>query len=502
MRIAEELSNEKKAFQKRVRDHATANMNFFQKSMKLAGEVLDAQRHAYLSFDISAPLQTALSGFAHPLQLGKAVGKGVKAFALSLYSDKYAHQLEQQIKDNPFYKDGTFDRMKLELGDIEAPLGRKLKEENMESAFDRLADLQTNWAGMPDIYKGLIGMKGKQLIKGIGGLAKSPIKVVARGIKSSSVAFQTVANHMRIVSAEAGLRNFEALNGVRHSIEKYLRMKTASALLKFWFPDGKATNAQLEILGQLANTATGKGGLKNNKIANRVFFAPNYYLSIVRGLTAWDVWHPALKKKAPQGGTREGYVKAATANAIEFIRAVGTVALVTSLAWMFSDEDKFSLDPRSVNFGQFTHGDGTRTDLTFGRASWINAAAQWLSGEKVDENGKVSNIARSVVAGRFAEGRFAMPYKTASKAFDFAQDGGKPMTGGQFAKDMFVPLGMQQFEKLLEKEGIPMGTFLQMLSLVGVTSRVKREEKGSSVLGSGTNTGVPKRRELIGDLGL
>jgi hypothetical protein len=52
---------------------------------------------------------------------------------------------------------------------------------------------------------------------------------------------------------------------------------------------------------------------------------------------------------------------------------------------------------------------------------------------------------------------------------------------------------------VLEKEGITRGAFLQMLNLLGITSRIKDEKKCS---GSINNMDSKIKREITGEIGL
>jgi hypothetical protein len=461
MRLAAELTKKKADFARRVEKYRLANLTSVQRGLINLGKTWDATRNLFLSFDFSAFLQTAAAAAAHPLEAGKALGKGVKAFAFTLFSDRYAHELQERARQEPLYKNGTFKKMGLEISET---MG-EAREENMVNVLERLADVQTRWKDMPEAVKKLIGMRGvRNIVSGPMDMLKYAgwRSGIGRGLKASNVAFGAIAGHMRLV--------------------------VAKSLLRRWFPDGNATDAQLKLLGKLANTFSGKGGIKNGGALNRIFFAPNYYLSIMKGLSAWDMREAAI--------AGEGKVVAAMAE--EYVRAIATIVTVGSIAYLLGDRNEQDINPLDSDFGKFVGKHGTRTDLSMGRGAYVTQAARYLTGY-TKEDGKYVKRDRNTGLALFLAGRFSREIKMATAILD-GKSYDKKLEGPlDYLKESSLPLAWRDLDKVLEKEGITRGAFLQMLNLLGITSRIKDEKKSS---GSINNMDSKIKREITGEIGL
>ena len=459
MRLSVKLAKQKADFAKRVEEYRLAHLTPVQRGLINLGKTWDATRNLFLSFDLSAFLQTAAAAAAHPLEAGKALGKGAKAFAFTLFSDRYAHELQERARQEPLYKNGTFKKMGLEISETTG----EAREENMVNVLERLGDIQTRWKDMPEAVKKLIGMRGvRNIISGPFDITKLAAKGIGRGLKGSNVAFGAIAGHMRIVMAKSLLR--------RH------------------FADGNATNAQLKLIGETANTFTGKGGLKNAGALNRLFFAPNYYASIVKGLTGWELRKALF--------AYEG--KVATAIAEEYVRAIATIVTVGSIAYLLGDRDKQDIDPLSSNFGKFVLKSGTTIDLSMGRGAYVTEFKRYFYGQ-TKENGKYVKRDRNTGLALFLAGRFAREIKMATAILD-GESYNKKLEGPlDYFKESVVPLAWRDFGPVLKKEGITRGSFLQMLNLLGITSRIPDVKKES---GSINNMGSKIKSDVKGGIGL
>ena len=455
MRLEAELTKQKADFARRVEKYRLAHLTPVQRGLINLGKTWDATRNLFLSFDLSAFLQTAAAAAAHPLEAGKALGKGVKAFAFTLFSDRYANELRERARQEPLYKNGTFKKMGLEVSET---MG-EAREENMVNVLERLGDIQTRWKDMPEAVKKLIGMRGvRNIISGPFDITKLAAKGIGRGLKGSNVAFGAIAGHMRIVMAKS--------------------------LLRRWFQDGNATNAQLKLIGETANTFTGKGGLKNGGALNRVFFAPNYYASIMKGLAGWELGKALI--------AYEG--KAAAAIAEEYVRAIATIVTVGSIAYLLGDRDKQDINPLSSNFGKFVLKSGTTIDLSMGRGAYVTELARYRYG-MTKENGKYVKRDRNTGLALFLAGRFAREIKMATAILD-GKSYNKKLEGPlDYIKESVVPLAWRDFLPVLKKEGITRGAFLQMLNLIGVTSRIPDVKKDS---GSINSMEAKMNREIVG----
>jgi hypothetical protein len=280
-------------------------------------------------------------------------------------------------------------------------------------------------------------MNGKQLVSGAKGIAKALPKVVGMGIKASNAGFNAIANHMRA--------------------------RTADAMLKRWFSRrGAPTKQQLELLGNQINMATGKGGLRGETALGKLLFAPNYYLSILKQLTVQPARKAALLH---EGGVAREVLE-------EYVRAAITATSVLALQYLFGNRDKQTLDPRSPNFARAMTDDGTSLDFTMGRGSWVSLAAQIATGQKINKKGRVEKQDRGQAFLTFLKGRLSREISTAlTTAFgeDFR---GKPIDKAKIAQEMVTPLAWRDVDKVLKREGLTRGSFIQMLNLLGVTHRM------------------------------
>ena len=465
MNLSVKLAKQKADFAKRVEEYRLAHLTPVQRGLINLGKTWDATRNLFLSFDLSAFLQTAAAAAAHPIEAGKALGKGAKAFAFTLFSDRYAQELQERARQEPLYKNGTFKKMGLEISET---MG-EAREENMVNVLEKLADVQTRWKDMPEAVKKLIGMRGvRNIISGPMDMLKYAgyRSGIGRGLKGSNVAFGAIAGHMRIVMAKS--------------------------LLRRWFQDGNATDAQLKLLGKLANTFTGKGGLKNAGALNRVFFAPNYYVSIIKGLFGLDMLQAAA--------AFEG--KAMAAMAEEYVRAIATIVSVGSIAYLLGDRDEQDINPLSSNFGKFVWESGTSTDLSMGRGAYVTQLARYIFG-MTKENGKYVKRDRNTGLSLFLAGRFAREIKMATAILD-GKSYKKKLEGPlDYIKESVVPLAWRDLDPVLKKEGITRGAFLQMLNLIGVTSRIPDEKKSSGSSVKSMESQIKREiRDDVGKIGL
>lgn len=423
----------KEKFAKLQKQWELANRTRTEKTIDGIKQGWDAVRNLKLSMDLSAPLQTAFAMLAHPREAGKAIWTGAKVFGqqLTRNSDALARRVEQQIENSPNNKSGAYKEMGLDLS-----LGGK-REENTASLLERFADLESRWAGVPDIMKGLLGMRGQQLVKGVGQLAKALPKLVGLGIKASNAGFNAIANHMRA--------------------------RTADAVLARWARRrGGINKEQMQLLGNMINAATGKGGLRGEEGIRALLFAPNYYLSILKQLT----FQPAIKAGIRhQGGAAREILE-------EYVRAAATMTSILTLQYLFGNRDKQTLDPRDQNFGRAMTDKGTSMDFTMGRGAYATLGAQLITGEKINRKGRVEKQDRSSAFLNFLKGRLSREISaglTTAAGNDFK---GKPLDAAGLAKELVAPLSWQDVDQVIKREGLTRGAFIQMLNLLGVTHRL------------------------------
>lgn len=428
----------KDKFAKLQKEWELKNRTKTQKVKDAIGQAWDATRNLMLSFDLSAPLQTAFSIAARPVQGAKAMGVGARVFAEQLFrnSDTYAKRVQQQIENSPNNKNGLYKEMKLDLS-----LGDK-REENAGSILERFADLESRWQDIPDFVKGLFGLQGKPLVKGAKGIAKALPKVLGMGIKASNAGFNAVANHMRA--------------------------RTADAMLARWARRrGMPSKQQLELLGNQINAATGKGGLRGESAVQKLLFAPNYYLSILKQLSLQPVRKAA---EFHEGGVAREILE-------DYARAAATILSIGALQYLFGDREKQTLDPRSKDFARMKTDKGTSIDFTMGRGAWVTLAAQlapdWAGGGKsIDKKGRLVKQDRGTALLNFIKGRLSREISTAITTGAGTDFRGKPIDAAAIAQEMVTPLSWRDVDKVLKREGLTRGALIQMLNMVGVTHRL------------------------------
>jgi len=445
-----ELAKTRAEFDALKKKMEIANMNPIQRAGHEALRLWDASRNVFLSLDISAMLQTAFAAAAHPIEGAKALGKGVKALLFTTWSNEYAKKLEMQERAEPLFMDGTLKKMGVDVGSMQSH-----GVENIGSDLDRLADLEARWQSIPDVIKGLFGLNGQKLVKGLGGVGKLAVKGLARPFKASNVAFAAISHHMRLVMAKSLL-------------ERHYRNQPPP------------TKQQLEILGGFVNTATGKGfkgGGMGDKAIHLFLFAPNYYLSIAKSFIGYD----ALKALAKLEG------KAAANIITEYLRATITMAMVWAMSRLFGDDDDDEMwNPLAQNYGKFSTKNGTLIDLTMGRGTYISTVWQALQGEK-HVNGTVIDVNGYSHIWNFLKYRGSREFKTGIPAVTAlvrwitgnekpVEDiMGKEITPAGQVYEAVAPLGWREWKNLVEAEGMTTGSALQLLNLMGITSKVPKE---------------------------
>ena len=204
--------------------------------------------------------------------------------------------------------------------------------------------------------------------------------------------------------------------------------------------------AQLESIGKLVNSLTGRGslGISEGKASwlNNVFFSPRLLKSHIDVLTA----HRTDPKVTPFAK------KQAAANLVKIVSGTAAILVIAGAARPGSVE----WDPRSADFGKIKIGN-TRFDVSGGMASIITLAARLITNStKSSTTGLVKQLGtgefggstRWSVAWNFFENKLA-PLPAAIKNFAKAKDWeGKKPTVGSIAKDLFVPIIFTNYQEL------------------------------------------------------
>jgi hypothetical protein len=211
--------------------------------------------------------------------------------------------------------------------------------------------------------------------------------------------------------------------------------------------------AQLESIGKLVNSLTGRGHLgAAEKVAgtvNNVFFSPRFLKSNIDFLTAHQL----------QKGVTPFVRKQAAQNLVKAIVGTASVLSIANAIWPNSVE----LDPRSSNFGKIKIGN-TTFDVSGGMASIMTLAARLLTlSSKSPITGKVNKLNSGKYGSQtgidvlvnFSEGKlspFAAVIRDILKGKDFNRN--KPTVSSEL-KNLFVPLPVKNAIQLEQSKDAP-----------------------------------------------
>ena len=261
---------------------------------------------------------------------------------------------------------------------------------------------------------------------------------------------------------------------------------------------GQVTLDEAKVIANFVNVATGRSDLgKFNGWAaalNTVFFAPRYVASRFQYL-AMPFYLPF------QGGSwrvKRAILQEYGRTAAGIGTVLGTFALLGMLLYDDDDEDRprIETDPRSADFLKVRIGE-TRLDFLAGLSQVIVLSSRMISGQtKSSVSGKVRNFGegfrpetRASVLARFGRTKLApVPGALATIADDWTNVVGQKETPLSMAGSMVTPLSLKDVTTTMKAQGIPTGTAMSLLSILGV---------GMNTYGPKTEymTGSPEERE-------
>ena len=203
---------------------------------------------------------------------------------------------------------------------------------------------------------------------------------------------------------------------------------------------------QLESIGKLVNSLTGRGNLgviePVANVVNNVFFAPRLLKSHIDVLTA----HLGDPKVTPFAKKQAAINLTKIVSGTAAILVIAGAAMPGSVDW----------DPRSADFGKIKVG-STRFDVSGGMASVITLAARQITNStKSSTTGLVKQLGtgefgasdRLDVVYNFFENKLSPMYSVIkSLATGRDWEGNKP-TAGSTAKDLFVPIIFTNYKEL------------------------------------------------------
>ncbi len=386
---------------------------------------LDLSRSLVTSLDLSALLRQGKFIVAgHPIRAAKAIPEMLVA---GLSKDK-AYTAQKQIEHRPNYA-----RYK-QSGLFIAEEGARITK--MEEAYMmRQQDLLEKTLGK-------IPLVGKAAGFAVGG---------------SQRAYNTFLNRLRADS-------FDAMS---ESLSRHRPM----------------TETEAKVLSNFINNATGRGSLETpfgslERAAtelNRVFFSPRYVASRFQMILG------------PLSGFRFG--KGATARtrsliAQEYAKTLIGYAAFYILAKMALPDSEIEIDPRSSDAGKIKIRN-TRLDPLAGLQQATVLLSRVTTGETTTLDGRVLPIRGEDIpyggttvpgaVGNFLRSKLAPVPGTALNIISGENIIGEPVTPLNVVTGLTVPLAWQDVLKVMEDQGIPRGTALQLLSIFGEGVQVYEE---------------------------
>lgn len=265
---------------------------------------------------------------------------------------------------------------------------------------------------------------------------------------------------------------------------------------------GTVTEEEAKHLAYWVNRATGRGSLANfgDTGGTTVFFAPRWVQSRFSVLSGYPVWSAPTRRLKKQ-------------IALEYGRSMlGFTTLLAIISGAFAldgdEEDKptVSFDPKSTDFMKIKVGE-TRIDMTAAMASPIVFLTRVLGGEKTTQSGDVVPLRGEDVPyggddvwdiiNRFLRSKLAPPVAASiNLAVGENVVGEESTAAGEFA-GLFMPLSLSDTLAAMEAQGIPKGSAITLLSIIGAASNTyaqREAEKDDEKTPRRPKTRVPVER--------
>jgi hypothetical protein len=211
---------------------------------------------------------------------------------------------------------------------------------------------------------------------------------------------------------------------------------------------------QLEKIGKLINSMTGRGHLGKAEggadVLNNLFFSPRNWKSNIDTITAHQF------QKGTNVFNRDKSAKFVRKEAAQnLVKMIAVVGATMAAAENFKP-GSVEKDPRSSDFGKIKIGN-TRFDVSGGMASIATVATRLATREtKSSTTGQVTKLngdefgARSTwdVLMDYAEGKMSPGAGAIKQVLTGKNFIGEKVTPGSFAKDLFMPLPVSNYEEL------------------------------------------------------
>lgn len=261
--------------------------------------------------------------------------------------------------------------------------------------------------------------------------------------------------------------------GIRASNRAYItflnraRVEYYDAMTEGWaFKQGAPTAAEGRIIAQAVNTASGRGSLGRfepaGEFLSTVLFSPRLLVSRFQILAGQPFYG--------------GNARTRKAIATEYARTLVGVGAAYGLATLAGAE--IETDSRSSDFGKFKWGN-TRLDPLMGLAQVTVLVSRLTTGEtKGLRTGKITDLRAdrpkfgqadsADVIARFLRTKIAPALGLGLDVVTGSNVVGEPVTPGSVAKDILVPISYGDILAVMEEQGIPRGTALELLNLLGM----------------------------------
>jgi hypothetical protein len=247
-----------------------------------------------------------------------------------------------------------------------------------------------------------------------------------------------------------------------------LRADSFDAMLESLRKGSKPTLEEAKAIANFVNIATGRGKIgaagRATPELNAVFFAPRLVASRFQLLAGQPFY----------GGTARtrGLI------AKEYGRYLIGMGVIYALASLARDDDDppISFDPRSSDFGKLRFGD-TRLDPLSGLAQATVVTNRVAQGETVKKGEVVPLRGDDVpyggddtykVLAKFARTKFSPSFGAAVNIATGKDVNNKPTTAAREIGSLFVPLSMRDVLTVMEEQGVPKGTAINLLQIFGM----------------------------------
>lgn len=247
----------------------------------------------------------------------------------------------------------------------------------------------------------------------------------------------------------------------------YLDLLRADAFDMMWDKVSNKTPEAARAIASGVNILTGYGEVgkfgQAVDAASHILWAPRLILSRAQTLAGQPIW------QAPRE-VRSQFIK-------DYGKALAGIAVLYGLARAagYKVED----DPRSSDFGKLKLG-RTRIDPLAGHAQVIVFLSREAMRETKTTKGQIRSLTRpeggklpygwsnaSDVAKRFIQTKLTPFWGSFWNAMDGENVVGEPWTWQQEIKESVIPLSIMELQQVMEEQGVPRGTAIELLSILG-----------------------------------